>query len=268
MQRALWTVPAMLGAAFVLGLQPFHSSFSHDSRTCASGSADFSTAEALDGGDSLPRLRDRGIGYVIRPEPGIDASDTVTILASPSHGSPVAARFIVRRLTMHTTCAWLEARAAATRTGVIEVGYEVPALAMDTLIRRSATESWALVLYGYDAAGRTLRGWTAVGGLTKAVMWPDHFAGLEGLLLSSENAPLVFRTPGGVPLPFTPERNEAGWIDLQLMIHGRSGHWLDVTLSTPADCTNPGRPVRTQRGWVRVTSDEGRPAFWYFTRGC
>lgn len=218
-------------------------------------------------GDDGPR--DRGQGVLFRnPDPGARAGqpcEEVTRLhAAPDSSSEVVGAFgttfIVPGWSLRPEV-WARQPLAVN---LVEFAYEQAGLAYDSV---DATGRWRRAIVGFDEDGEPHMGWAFVDGTSlRAVDWRE-------LLL---DAPLYFidvaratlhASPGG-PVVSTPHAIEDARFDMTA-VEAR-WPWLRVKVEHPGETCAGNVPAtrRTDYYWIRAIDVRGRPAVFYYTRGC
>jgi hypothetical protein len=151
---------------------------------------------------------------------------------------------------------------AALTTNLIEFGYEIAGLPLDSM---TPDRHWARVIPGFAADGTPIRAWAPLDtGSVELTVWAEHLR-QNDLFFRAGVAPAFFDAPNGparaFPLP-------AEIQDYVLHPLDARGAWLRVRVVTPSDlCADPQSP-RSAELWIRYLDGAGRPLVWYHTRGC
>jgi hypothetical protein len=152
-------------------------------------------------------------------------------------------------------------------TGLVEVGYEVPAF----IVHEEREDGWLRLRFGPAA---TELAWThrcffeQSSGPLRVQRWDARFT-------SDEISPLYFRAQVPHALRAEPDpqaqrvrRIPAREGDYILAPVAIRGDWMQVEVREPSDyCGEPETVVKTV-GWVQWRDAERGPWVWYYTRGC
>ncbi|HEX5634208.1 MAG TPA: hypothetical protein VFX50_13305 [Gemmatimonadales bacterium] len=215
---------------------------------------------------------DRGTGLIhFRESPGgRPRTDTLVLRAAPHPDADVAALFLCEPQGDY---GWSYAIAAPETLvpNVLEFDYEIAGMPIDS-VTTVRGHRWARVIVGArDAGGRgARRAWAQVDTTAvSSLAWADYLPRLQGVFALAPARTTFARSAGGraVASPFSARFDaEDHWMEVQ----ERRGAWLKVRFLQPAGACGDEPPadqvVRTL--WVRFLDARGRPAVWYYTRGC
>jgi hypothetical protein len=235
--------------------------------TTASAQARF-TRIAADGHSAF----DRGTGLLHFREPpgGPPRADTLVLRDAPRADAGIAALFLCEPEGEY---GWSYAIAAPETLvpNVLEFDYEVAGMPIDSVTTVSG-HRWARVIVGArDPAGRGVRrAWARLDTAAVAMLaWGEYLPRLEGVFAVAPSRTTFARSAGGgaIASPFSARFDaDDHWMEVQ----ERRGAWLKVRFLQPAGACGDEPPadqvIRTL--WVRFLDARGRPAVWYYTRGC
>jgi len=209
-----------------------------------------------------PGAADPGVGVVTFVSPRQASwADTLPLFAQPGGEGPIG-RFV---FAADSVRGWVYAVewADTLTTNLLEYGYEEAGLPVDSL---SDDGAWARVIPGFATDGGAVRAWAPIRpGLTELVRWRERLAEHD-LFFRAGVTPAFFDAPGGAPVPFPLRAADDG--DYILHPLEIRGSWMRVRAVTPSDmCDNPAAPQVAEL-WIRFLDPSGRPAVWYYTRGC
>lgn len=217
--------------------------------------------------------RDVGSGFLrVVPDPagppGTAPPQTIRIRSAPDPGAELIAR--ARHLGDRLV---VETGERGLRDGGLEVGYEERAFP----VLEETPEGWVRVGFASDDAGETRSGWVDAGDpALERVHWEAWLA--DG----PARGPLWFPDPEEIAFFDGPEGGRlepdlvpgAGGVGLDYALYPlrTEGPWMRVRVVSPSDYCREPDELDTERlettAWIRYLDPEGRPAVWYFTRGC
>lgn len=205
---------------------------------------------------------DPGIGALAFAQGAWDAGarrDTIPLFERPGAAQPSG--YVVFASDSVSVGPYAVAWPVPLVTNLIEVGYEIAGLPIDSL----TGSGWARAIVGFEAGDRPVRAWVPVDeGSVEQILWSEHLPA-QDLFFRSGVTPAFFDAPDGRAAAFA---LPAGSDDYVLHpLEARDG-WLRVRAVTPSDmCADPEGPSSAEL-WIRYLDRAGRPRVWYHTRGC
>jgi hypothetical protein len=212
-----------------------------------------------------PDTLDRGIGILtFARQPGgiITRRDTISAYQGPSNQSSSVGHF----LFWGDNKGWSYAIACpdSLQPNIIEFSYEACGLPFDTI---TPNGGWARGILGFTSSHEVVRGWVKLDPhVTSFVHWQAELA-RHSLFFLTPNDPQFYKQPNGSLIHWKRLRSQRDYIMYPIKV---APPWMYVRVVSPDNQCFPPEDIQLDslRAWIQFLDASGRPAVWYYSRGC